>query len=90
LKRKGLTDEGREALRQAALANEPWMHSTGPRTAQGKAASSANGKKRQRGPQSIRELRKELSDVRLLLAGLRDLRVAAAGPQNEHQRSDQR
>lgn len=41
-KRKGLTPEGREALRQAALTNRPWEHSTGPRTAAGKAASRWN------------------------------------------------
>ncbi len=32
-KRKGLTPEGRERIRAAALANKPWIRSTGPRTA---------------------------------------------------------
>lgn len=41
-KRKGLTPEGREALRQAAIANRPWEHSTGPRTLAGKAMSRWN------------------------------------------------
>lgn len=41
-KRRGLTSEGREALRQAALHNRPWEHSTGPRTAAGKVASRWN------------------------------------------------
>ena len=43
-KRKGLTPEGLERLRAAALANKPWLHSTGPRTPEGKARSAANGK----------------------------------------------
>ena len=42
LKSKGLTPEGREQLRQAALRNRPWEHSTGPRTPEGKARSSLN------------------------------------------------
>jgi len=29
-KRKGLTPAGREKLRQAALANQPWKHTKGP------------------------------------------------------------
>jgi hypothetical protein len=39
----GLTPEGRHRLREAALANRPWEHATGPRTAEGKARSAANG-----------------------------------------------
>ena len=39
---KGLTPEGRERLRQAALRNKPWKHSTGPRTPEGQARSRAN------------------------------------------------
>ena len=38
LKRKGLTPDSRERLRQAAFANRPWQHATGPRTAEGKGA----------------------------------------------------
>lgn len=41
-KRGGITPEGREALRLAALARRPWEHSTGPRTAAGKQASREN------------------------------------------------
>ena len=36
-KRKGLTPEGRERLRQLALKHQPWQFSTGPRSAAGKA-----------------------------------------------------
>ncbi len=34
--------EAREAARQRCLQNQPWLHSTGPRTPEGKAASSLN------------------------------------------------
>jgi hypothetical protein len=63
LKRRGLTPQGRERLRQCALAGRPWEHATGPRTPQGKARSARNGKARQRGGHSVRE-------VRALLGGL--------------------
>ena len=41
--------EGRKRLRQAALTNQPWRFSSGPKTTRGKASSAANGKKRKRG-----------------------------------------
>lgn len=41
----GLTDEGRDRLRAAALANRPWEKSTGPRTKAGKARSRQNAVK---------------------------------------------
>lgn len=44
-KSKGLTDDGRAALREAALRNQPWRHSTGPRTEAGKLRSRANALK---------------------------------------------
>src|SRR5262245_20964648 len=61
LKRKGLSPEGRERLRQAALRHQPWRFSTGPRTVEGKAMAAANGKKRQVGFLTVRELRAELA-----------------------------
>jgi hypothetical protein len=60
-KRAGLTPAGRERLRQAALRTRPWMCSTGPTSAAGKAQAVANGKRRQLGPYSVRELRAELT-----------------------------
>jgi hypothetical protein len=53
-KRKGLTPEGRERLRQAVLRTQPWRHSTGPSTPEGKAKVARNGMKRQQGSVSIR------------------------------------
>jgi hypothetical protein len=77
--RGSLTDAGRERLRQAALLNRPWQHSTGPRTPAGRAQSVLNGKRRQRGPQSIREIRAELKEVRELVRQMRQARAVAAG-----------
>ena len=45
---RGFTPEGRRRLREAALRNRPWEHSTGPRTKKGKAKAAENG--RSRGP----------------------------------------
>ncbi len=77
LQRKGLSAEGRERLRQAALTNQPWRFSSGPKTTRGKASAAANGKKRQKGELSVRELRAEVADVRSLLKSLRDLQELA-------------
>ena len=62
-KRRGPTPEGRERLRQAARANRPWEHTTGPRTPEGKARAARNGKARQKGEQSVREVRRSLAEV---------------------------
>src|SRR5579871_3935548 len=63
-KRKGLTAKGRERLRQAALQNQPWRFSTGPRTPAGKARVAAGARARKKGPLSVRELRAELANLR--------------------------
>jgi hypothetical protein len=78
-KRKGLTPEGRERLRQAALANRPWQFSTGPRTPEGKARVARNGKRRQLGPLSVREIRADLAELRTLVAQMQQARATAAG-----------
>jgi hypothetical protein len=75
-KRKGLTPEGREKLRKAALQNRPWRFSTGPRTAAGKAKVALNGKKRQLGPRSVREVRADLAGLRALLRDMQASRTA--------------
>ena len=69
--RKGLTEEGRQRLREAARRNQPWKHSTGPRTPEGKARSAQNARKRQLGPRSVRQLKRDLADLRGLLADMR-------------------
>lgn len=78
-KRGPLTPAGRERMRQAALANRPWVHSTGPKTEAGKRQAARNGKARQLGPESVREVRRELHDLRHLLGDWREERRAAAG-----------
>jgi hypothetical protein len=78
LKWKGFSDEGREKLRQSALINQPWLFSTGPRTVEGKARAAANGKKHQKGTQSIRELRAEVADVQSLISSLREAQSLAS------------
>jgi hypothetical protein len=78
-KRGPLTPEGREALRQAALANRPWDASTGPRTPEGKARAARNCKVLQKGASSVRERRAELAGVAGLLADMRTCRRIAAG-----------
>jgi hypothetical protein len=77
-RREGLQPGGRERLRHAALANQPWRFSTGPRTPEGKARVALNGKLRQAGPFSVRELRKGLVGLRDLAESLRELRGLAA------------
>ena len=44
-KRRGLTDAGRQRLRDAAREHRPWQHSTGPRTPEGKRRSRGNARK---------------------------------------------
>lgn len=78
-RRGPLSAEGRERLRAAALWQQPWRHATGPKSVAGKAHAVANGKRRQRGAQSVREVRAELAEVRAWLRGLREARRDAGG-----------
>lgn len=73
-KRKGITPEGREKLRETALRNQPWKFSTGPRTAAGKARVARNGKLRQIGARSVRELHADLAELRMMATALRESR----------------
>lgn len=76
---RGLTDVGREKLRQAIYIHKPWLYTTGPRTPEGKAKVSLNGKKRQLGPFSVRELRRQFSDLRSFIREIRQTRAMALG-----------
>jgi hypothetical protein len=67
LKRKGLTDAGRERLRQSALKHQPWKHSTGPRTAEGKAKVAEARRRCRRGSLSCRDRQQQLSWVEQLI-----------------------
>ena len=75
----GLTREGRERLREAAKRNKPWLHSTGPRTAAGKARSAENGRWRQKGALSRRQIEVHLSDSRVVASQLTELRRTLDG-----------
>ena len=66
-KRQYVTEEGRERLRQNAIQHQPWTASTGPRTEAGKVRSAANGKIRQRGSISVRQMRADLKAARKLV-----------------------
>jgi hypothetical protein len=79
MKWKGLTPQGREKLRQSALRHQPWRFSTGPRTPTGKAKVALNGKRRQLGIRSMREIKADLADVRSLLGEMRDGRTLVGG-----------
>ncbi|MBO0699899.1 MAG: hypothetical protein J2P46_15990 [Zavarzinella sp.] len=70
----GFTSAGLKRLRESALRARPWEHSTGPRTAAGKAKAAANGKARQLGPKSVRQIRAELADLGELVAQMRAAR----------------
>jgi hypothetical protein len=74
LKRGPITTEGRERLRQAALAHQPWQHSTGPCTAAGKVKAAVNGKRRQTSEHSVREARRSLAEFTTLAHGLSQAR----------------
>jgi hypothetical protein len=78
-RRGPLTEAGRERLRAAALRNKPWLHATGPRTAQQKAQAALNGKRRQCGPRSVREVRGDLAAVRALI---REIHASCGQPRH--------
>jgi hypothetical protein len=78
-RRGPLTEAGRQRLRDAALAGQPWRQASGPRTPAGKARAAANGRWRQRGQRSVREIRAELAELNTWLRELRALRHRLKG-----------
>lgn len=74
LKRKGVTDAGREKQRRVALEHEPWKHSTGPRSPKGKAQSVINGKVRQKGNLSTSERQDKVAEVNKLAKEMKSTR----------------
>ena len=79
-KRGPLSPEGRARLRAAALAARPWLHSTGPRSVAGKLRVAENGRGRQVGESSVRELRRQVAAVGGLAADMAALRRLAQRP----------
>ena len=78
LKRPPLSLESRARLRVAAFKNQPWKLSTGPRTPAGKAKVARNGKVRQIGPRSIREIRAYLRDIMGLIEEAWEIRESVS------------
>ena len=74
-----LTVTGIRKLQLAALRHKPWQRSTGPRTAAGKTRAALNGKLRQKGVKSVRELRAELAGLRSMIDDMAGLRRLAGG-----------
>jgi hypothetical protein len=74
-KRGEVSPEGKQRLREAALRSQLWTRSTGPRTAAGKARAARNGKKRQIGSRSVRELRAEMAGIMAEIASIRAVRL---------------
>jgi hypothetical protein len=72
-----LTELGRQRLREAALRNQPWQFSTGPRSPDGKSKAALNGHHHQAEPNSRRQLRKGLAGVVGLMQQLAQLRRQA-------------
>jgi len=68
--------EGGQRLRESAHKNQPWRKSTGPRTPAGKAIVAKNGKVRQIGPRSVREIRADLREIMHLIGLVRKTREA--------------
>lgn len=78
-KRLGLSERGRERLRETALRHQPWRFATGPKTAAGKARVALNGKVRQLGPKSTREVQRDIAGVSEMLQKMAATRRAAEG-----------
>ena len=77
-KRKGLSAAGRQRLREAAKLNRPWKHATGPRTLEGKRRSAANGRVRQIGSLSVRQLQAFTAEIHEAIEAMRDTRREAS------------
>ena len=73
---QGLTLEGRERLRNAALQNRPWERSTGPKTEAGKNRSKMNAL-RHGGRSKVVRIKLDLIDR--LIAGGTDTRSISKG-----------
>ena len=76
--------EGLERLRAAARAGRPWERSTGPRTPEGKAKSARNGRIRQKGEKSVRELRAEMAHVSDLINEMTKARESLTNGASHH------
>ena len=76
-KRKGLTVAGRRKLQKTARRNQPWRHSTGPRTIEGKRRSSQNSRLKDAVRHDREIVQSVTREVNELLATLAACRAAA-------------
>lgn len=83
--RRGLTDAGRERLRESTSRYQPWRFATGPRTDEGKRQVATNGKVRQIGSLSVRERRALMAELTADLKEFRQLRGQVAGKSEKKQ-----
>ena len=79
-KRGPLSAASRARLRAAALRSRPWLRSTGPKSAAGKAISAANGRARQTDALSVRQVRALLAGLSPFLTAMAAARAAAGPP----------
>ena len=77
--RRGLTDAGRERLRESTSRFQPWRFSTGPKSDAGRRQVAANGKVRQMGLLSVRERRVLMAELTADLETFRQLRGLVPG-----------
>ena len=68
-----VTPQGSQRLADHARHYRPWQYSTGPRTTAGKAKSSDNGRWRQAGPTSVRQVIREQAPMRAIKAEIKKL-----------------
>lgn len=72
--RHGLTDAGRERLRDSTSRFQPWRFASGPKSDAGKRQVATNGKVRQIGLLSFRERRALMAELSADLGTFRQLR----------------
>jgi len=90
MKRKGVTEEGRRKMREAALKYRPWQYSTGPRTRKGKAKVAENGRYRQRARMTTRAIRAEIRQARAATRRLAELTRLILADSDSHGVTDGR
>lgn len=72
---KGFTEAGRAILREGIFERKPWLHSTGPGSAAGKAKSARNGRLTKKGYKGTREAARAVSAANKQVRKLRMLRA---------------
>ena len=85
-----LTEAGHARLRAAAHLHRPWEHSTGPKTELGKQQAVSNGKLRQRGEFSQRQLRNLCAELFQDLYEIRERRRQITCEQHKPRRQQRR